>query len=113
MRLSLNITNYSWPGEPDEIGPHLVRLVQDADQAGLDTVWVSDHLLQADPTSTPDAEMLEAYTTLGFLACATRRLRLGTMVSAVTYRSPALMIKAVPTLDVVCGARGCLCIAAG
>jgi len=113
MRLSLNITNYSWPGEPGEIGPHLVRLVQDAERAGLDTVWVSDHLLQADPTSTPDAEMLEAYTTLGFLACATRRLRLGTMVSAVTYRSPALLIKAVTTLDVLSGGRAWLGIGAG
>src|SRR5215813_12736324 len=113
MRLSLNITNYSWQGEPGEIGPHLVRLVQDAERAGLDTVWVSDHLLQADPTSTPDAEMLEAYTTLGFLACATRRIRLGTMVSAVTYRSPALLIKAVTTLDVLSGGRAWLGIGAG
>ena len=47
-------------------GSELARLVRDADQAGVDTVWVVDHLLQADPTAAPgETEMLEAYTTLG------------------------------------------------
>ena len=58
MRVSLNLTSYSWPGGP---GAELARLVGAAEEAGVDTVWVPDHLLQADPTAGPgDTEMLEA-----------------------------------------------------
>jgi F420-dependent oxidoreductase-like protein len=113
MRISLNITNFSWADRPAGIGPELTRVVHAADEAGLDTVWVSDHLLQADPASTPDAEMLEAYTTLGFLAARTERIRLGTMVTGVTYRPPSLLIKAVTTLDVLSGGRAWLGVGAG
>jgi F420-dependent oxidoreductase-like protein len=113
MKVSVNVTNYSWPGGPAGLVAGLERIVRAADDAGLDTVWVADHLLQADPTSTPEAEMLEAYTTLGFLAARTERVRLGTMVSAVTHRHPALLVKAVTTLDVLSGGRAWLGIGAG
>ncbi|MQA84909.1 MAG: TIGR03560 family F420-dependent LLM class oxidoreductase [Streptosporangiales bacterium] len=113
MRLSLSITNFSWPDGPAGIGAQLGRIVRAADEAGLDTVWVADHLIQADPSSTPDAEMLEAYTTLGFLSAQTERIRLGTMVTGVTHRPPALLIKAVTTLDVLSGGRAWLGIGAG
>ncbi|WP_433174318.1 LLM class F420-dependent oxidoreductase [Actinoallomurus sp. CA-150999] len=113
MRVSINITRYSWPDGPERLGAELERIVRLADQTGLDTVWVSDHLLQADPTSTLDAEMLEAYTTLGFLAAHTRRVRLGTMVTAATFRPPALLVKAVTTLDVLSGGRAWLGIGTG
>jgi F420-dependent oxidoreductase-like protein len=114
MRVSINLTNYSWPTGPRALGAELARLVGAADQAGLDTVWVADHLLQADPTAAPDdTEMLEAYTTLGFLAAHSQRVRLGTMVTGVTYRPPALLVKAVTTLDVLSGGRAWLGIGAG
>jgi F420-dependent oxidoreductase-like protein len=113
MRLSLNITNYSWPGGTAALGPELAGVVRAADAAGIDTVWVADHLIQADPTAVPDSEMLEAYTALGFLAAQTERVRLGTMVSAVTYRPPSLLIKAVTTLDVVSGGGAWLGLGAG
>ena len=114
MRLSLNITNYSWPGGPEALGPKLARVVRAADAAGsIDTVWVADHLIQADPTAVPDSEMLEAYTALGFLAAETERVRLGTMVSAVTFRAASLLIKAVTTLDVLSGGRVWLGLGAG
>ncbi len=65
-------------------------------------MWVVDHLLQADPNAAPDQrDMLEAYTTLGYLAAHTERVRLGTMVTGVTFRPPALLVKAVTTLDVL------------
>jgi alkanesulfonate monooxygenase len=74
---------------------------------------VSDHLLQSDPTSGPDdTEMLEAYTTLGYLAGQSERVKLGTMVTGVTFRPPALLIKAVTTLDVLSGGRAWLGIGA-
>ena len=114
MRVSLSVTNYSWPSGPQGLGPELARLAGAADQSGVDTVWVADHLLQADPTAAPDdSEMLEAYTTLGFLAAQTQRVRLGTMVTGVTFRPPALLVKAVTTLDVLSGGRAWLGIGAG
>jgi F420-dependent oxidoreductase-like protein len=113
VRLSVSITNYSWPDGPAGIAGELDRVAGIADESGLDTLWVADHLLQADPTSTPDSEMLEVYTTLGFLAARTGRVRLGTMVSAVTFREPALLVKAVTTLDVLAGGRARLGIGAG
>jgi F420-dependent oxidoreductase-like protein len=114
MRVSLNLTNYSWPGGPGQLGAELARLAVAAELAGVDTVWVPDHLLQADPTAGPgDTEMLEAYTTLGFLAGQTERVRLGTMVTGATFRPPALLVKAVTTLDVLSGGRAWLGIGAG
>jgi len=113
MRLSLSITNYSWPGPAAKLGQELVQVAQGAEQAGLDTIWVSDHLLQADPTSTPDAEMLEAYVTLGFLVAQTERIRLGAMVSPVTFRPPAVLVKAVTTLDVLSAGRMWFGVGAG
>jgi F420-dependent oxidoreductase-like protein len=113
MRYSLSITNYSWPSGPGGLGSELARIARAADEAGLDTVWVADHLIQADPTSVPDSEMLEAYATLGFLAAQTQRVRIGTMVSGVTFRPPSLLIKAVTTLDVLSGGRAWLGVGAG
>jgi F420-dependent oxidoreductase-like protein len=109
MRVSLNITDYSWA---QGLGG-LTEIAQTADEAGIDTLWVSDHLLQAAPGSAEDSPMLEAYTTLGYLAARTERVRLGTMVSAVSYRAPALLIKAVSTLDALSGGRAWLGIGAG
>ena len=111
MRVSISLTNLSWPGG---LAPSLGRVVEAADRAGVDTVWVVDHLIQADPTAPPDdTEMLEAYTTLGFLAARTERVRLGTMVTGVTFRPPALLVKAVTTLDVLTGGRAWLGIGVG
>jgi F420-dependent oxidoreductase-like protein len=113
VRVSVNLTNYSWPDGTTGLGGHLAEVVRAADEAGLDTVWVADHLIQADPRSSAEAEMLEAYTTLGFIAARTERVRLGTMVTGVTFRPPAMLIKAVTTLDVLSGGRAWLGVGAG
>jgi F420-dependent oxidoreductase-like protein len=111
MRISISVTNFSWPGR---LAEELSAVVRAADDAGLAAVWVSDHLIQADPTAAPGlTEMLEAYTVLGYLAAQTRHVELGTMVSAVTYRPSALLIKAITTLDVLSGGRAWLGIGAG
>ena len=61
MRISINVTNYSWPGSPRRIGPQLVRLVGFADSAGMDPLWVNDRLMQAHPTAEPgQMDVLEA-----------------------------------------------------
>lgn len=113
MRLSITITNYTWPDGPARLAAHLDHVVRAADEAGLHTVWVPDHLLQGAPGSSPDDEMLEAYTTLGYLAARSTRVHLGTAVTGVTFRPPALLIKAVTTLDVLSGGRAWLGIGAG
>jgi F420-dependent oxidoreductase-like protein len=113
MRISLSITDFSLSGAGVPLAARLAEIARSADDGGLDTLWVADHLLQADPNSRPDAPMLDAYTTLGFLAAHTGRVRLGTMVTGVTFRAPALLIKAVTTLDVLSGGRAWLGLGAG
>jgi F420-dependent oxidoreductase-like protein len=110
MKLSVSVTNYSWS---DSIRDRLTTLAGVLDDTVVDTLWVADHLLQADPASQLDEPMLEAYTTLGYLAAATSRIRLGTMVTAATFRAPALLIKAVTSLDVLSAGRAWLGIGAG
>ena len=113
MKLSIALTNYSWPDEPIQLTGHLLDLARRVDDGGIDTLWVADHLLQMDPTATVDEPMLEAYTTLGYLAAATGRVNLGTMVTWASIRPPALVVKAVTTLDVLSGGRAWLGVGAG
>jgi F420-dependent oxidoreductase-like protein len=111
MRLGLHIGDFSWPGGADRLGPTLAEVASAADEAGFDRISVMDHLWQI--SGTPEAEMLEAYTTLGYLAAHTRRAKLLTLVTGVTYRAPALLAKAVTTLDVLSGGRAMLGVGAG
>jgi alkanesulfonate monooxygenase SsuD/methylene tetrahydromethanopterin reductase-like flavin-dependent oxidoreductase (luciferase family) len=113
MRLSIAVTDWSWPGGSPAIAGHLTDLARAVDGAGIDTLWVADHLLQMDPTATVDEPMLEAYTTLGFLAAATESVRLGTMVTWASIRPPALVVKLVTTLDVLSGGRAWFGVGAG
>ncbi len=111
MRYSISITDYSWDGS---IPRGLAAVAEAADEAGVDTLWVADHLLQADPFAPAGhTEHLEACTTLGYLAARTERVRLGAMVSGVTFRPPAVLIKAVSTLDALSEGRAWFGIGAG
>jgi len=112
VQTSIAVTNFSW-SDPARIPDELAAIVEAADDDGIDTVWVSDHLLQGEPGTEPHEAMLEAYTTLGYLAARTRRVRLGTLVAPATLRPPALLIKAVTTLDVLSRGRGWLGVGAG
>jgi F420-dependent oxidoreductase-like protein len=111
VRYSISVTDYSWDGS---IPRGLAAVATAADEAGVDTVWVADHLLQADPFAPAGhTEHLEACTTLGYLAARTRRVRLGAMVAGVTFRPPAVLIKAVSTLDALSEGRAWFGIGAG
>lgn len=112
MRTSINLTAFP-DADASALAGYLRDVVRVADDTGIDTVWIADHLLQADPSLPPDAPMPEALTTLGFLAATSRRVRLGAMVSPVHLRAPALLIKAVTTLDVLSGGRAWLGLGAG
>jgi F420-dependent oxidoreductase-like protein len=115
MRVSMSVTNFSWRDGNQGLAGHLAGIADTADQGGIHGLWVADHLLQADPygAGPGETEMLEAYTALGFLAARTSRIRLGTLVSAVTFRPPALLVKAVTTLDVLSGGRAMFGVGAG
>lgn len=113
MRVSISVSDFSWPGGPAEIGLELGSIARAADNVGVHTVWLPDHLIQVDPHSTPEADVLETYTTLGFIAAQTTRVRLGAMVTPVAYRPPAVLVKSVTTLDVLSGGRAWFGVGAG
>ena len=71
-----------------------------------------DHYLQIDAMFPAEDPMLEAYTTLGFLAGRTERVKLHVLATGVTYRHPGLLAKIVATLDVLSGGRAELAIGA-
>ena len=85
---------------------------QAAEEAGFDAVSVMDHLHQIPPYMARTDPIPEAYVLLAALAARTTRIRLGTLVTAVTYRNPALLAKMVTTLNLVSGGRAFLGIGA-
>jgi F420-dependent oxidoreductase-like protein len=112
MKLGLHISNFTWPDGPAKLAPTLAEIASAADEAGFERISVMDHLWQIGVIGPPEHEMLEAYTTLGFLAAHTRRAKLLTLVTGVVYREPGLLAKAVTTLDVLSGGRAILGIGA-
>src|SRR5947209_988979 len=113
MKLGLQIPRFRWPGGPPQLASTLAAVARAADDAGYASIWLMDHFFQISSIGKVDEPMLEAYTTLGFLAAHTRRARLGTLVTGVHYRHPAVLIKQVTTLDVLSGGRAWLGIGAG
>jgi F420-dependent oxidoreductase-like protein len=108
----LHIADFTWEGGPPEMGTRLAEVARRADEAGVDRISVMDHLWQIGHRGPPELDMLEAYTALGFLAACTERAKLLTVVTAVVYREPGLLAKAVTTLDVLSGGRAMLGIGA-
>ncbi len=112
MLLGIHVSNFTWPNGPAGLRPDLVRIAQTAERAGFDRLSVMDHVWQIGVIGPPEHEMLEAYTTLGFVAACTDRMQLMTLVTGVTYRDPGLLAKTVTTLDVLSGGRAWLGIGA-
>src|SRR5215472_3024757 len=112
MKVGLHISDFTWDGGAAELGSRLGAIAECADQGGVDRISVMDHVWQIFVIGPPEHEMLEAYTALGFLAGKTERAKLLTMVTAVVYREPGLLAKAVTTLDVLSGGRAILGIGA-
>lgn len=112
MRIGLQIPSFSWPGGAAEIGKRLAEIARTADEAGFASIWVMDHFFQIDMVGPVDDPMLEAYSTLGYLAGVTQRARLGTLVTGAVHRHPGVLVKSVSTLDVLSGGRAYLGIGA-
>jgi len=112
MKLGLHISKFTWPGGPAAIGEDLGNIAAAADDAGFDRLSVMDHVWQISHNGPPELEMLEAYTSLGFVAARTSRIKLLTLVTGVVYRAPGLLAKCVTTLDVLSGGRAMLGIGA-
>ncbi|MEQ0563099.1 LLM class F420-dependent oxidoreductase [Amycolatopsis sp. NEAU-NG30] len=113
MKLGLQIPDFTWPNGAAALGADLAAIVRTADQAGFDSIAVMDHFFQISAVGPAENDMLEAYTTLGFIAAHTERAKLLTVVTGVLYRHPALLAKAITTLDVLSGGRAILGIGAG
>ena len=108
-KFGLQIPNFTFADVPDrEMFENVADLAVAGEQAGFDSVWVMDHFWQLPPLGGPSQPMLEAYTLLGGLAARTRRVKLGTLVTGVTYRNPALLAKMATTLDIVSSGRAML-----
>jgi F420-dependent oxidoreductase-like protein len=108
-RLGLQIPNFTFPGVADaDLFDRICEIAKTAEDSGFDSVWVMDHLYQIAMIGPPQNAMFEAYTLLGGIAARTSKVRLGTMVTGVTYRNPALLAKIVTSLDVISSGRAVL-----
>jgi F420-dependent oxidoreductase-like protein len=112
MRLGLHYWNYSTPSDPARMADTLAETARVAEQAGFSTFTVMDHWFQMEHAGSAAEPMLEAYTTLGYVAGLTERMTLGVLVTGVMYRHPGLLAKIVTTLDVLSGGRARLGIGA-
>jgi F420-dependent oxidoreductase-like protein len=102
----LHLPSYTFPDTPPtQLFDRVAAQAKAAEQAGFGLVTVMDHLYQIGGVGTAEEPMLEAWSTLNALARETTRVRLGTLVTGVTYRNPALLAKQATTLDVISGGR--------
>jgi F420-dependent oxidoreductase-like protein len=97
---------FTFPGVPnDRLFDRVAENAKAAEAAGFDLVTVMDHFYQIRGIGPETEPMMEAYTTLSALATQTSRVKLGTLVTGVTYRNPALLVKQVTTLDIISKGR--------
>jgi F420-dependent oxidoreductase-like protein len=112
MKIGLQVNNFTWEGGDAKIGETLGAIGRRAEEAGFDSIWVMDHFFQIQGIGPAEWPMLEGYSALSFIAGQTSRIKLGTMVTGVTYRYPGILVKTVTTLDVLSGGRAYLGIGA-
>ena len=112
-RFGLQIPSFTYPGVADrDLFGRVSEIAVAAEESGFDSVWVMDHVYQIMTIGPRTDPMLEAYTLLGAIAARTEKVALGTMVTGVTYRNPAMLAKQVTTLDVISAGRAILGIGA-
>jgi F420-dependent oxidoreductase-like protein len=112
MELGVHYANFSHPDWDSRLTERLTATARAADEGGAAMLTVMDHWFQMESLGGPPEPMLEGYTTLGYLAGCTERVRLSLLVTGVTYRLPGLLAKTVTTLDVLSRGRATLGIGA-
>ncbi len=112
MQLGIHFANFTLPGGPERLADTLSATARAAEDGGCSTFTLMDHWFQMEHLATARDPMLEGYTSLGYLAGRTDRIRLGLLVTGVTYRHPGLLAKTVTTLDVLSEGRAQLGIGA-
>jgi F420-dependent oxidoreductase-like protein len=109
----LQLPSFTFPDVPDDrLFERIVEIARAAEVSGFDSFWVMDHYHQIGHIGPPSDPMLEAYAVLSGVAARTSRIKLGAMVTGVTYRNPAFLAKVVTTLDIVSSGRAILGIGA-
>lgn len=105
----LHLPSYTFPDTPTaQLFDRIVEQARAAEARGFSLVTVMDHLYQIPGVGAETEPMLEGWSVLNALARETRTVRLGTLVTGVTYRNPAMLAKMVTTLDVISGGRAIL-----
>ncbi len=105
MRVGLQVPNFTWPNGQRNLGDTFAHIARMAERAGFYSLWVMDHFFQIRNVGPSENEMLEGWSALAFAAGNTNRIKLGTMVTGVTYRHPGLLVKTATTLDVLSHGR--------
>ncbi len=105
MKIGMQIPQFK-PSAPQTMGRWFAELAQAAEESGFYSLWVMDHFFQLGSwLGEPETPMVEGYTTMGYLAGVTRKIKLGLLVGGVIYRHPSIVIKMISTLDVLSGGR--------
>ena len=112
MDLGVHYANFTHPSWESNLADQLTRTARAADEGGASLFTVMDHYFQMENLGGPEEPMLEGYTTLGYLAAITERVRLSLLVTGATYRHPGLLAKIVTTLDHLSGGRAMLGVGA-
>ena len=105
LRFGLHIGSFTYPGGAQRTAASLREIAVAAESAGFDAIYVMDHFRQIPQLGRPWEDFLESYATLAYLAACTERVRLGALVTGITYRNVAHLGKIVATLDVLSGGR--------
>jgi F420-dependent oxidoreductase-like protein len=108
MKFGLQHPNFSFDyknEDTSQIVGSLKDLILIAENAGFDSFWVMDHFHQIKFVGSPEEPMLESWTTISALAGMTTKIKLGTLVTGIVYRHPAILAKISATLDVLSKGR--------
>jgi F420-dependent oxidoreductase-like protein len=105
LRFGLHLGSYTFPGGATRTARALREIATSAEDAGFDAIYVMDHFRQIPQVGRAWEDFLDSYTTLAYLAAVTTRVRLGALVTGVTYRNVGHLGKIVATLDVLSGGR--------
>jgi F420-dependent oxidoreductase-like protein len=102
-----------WPA-PTRPWTEILELTQHCEATGWDGVYFADHFMPNGPDATPlDGDTLECWSIMAALAASVPRLRLGTLVSSVTYRHPAVLANIAAAVDRISDGRLLLGLGAG